>query len=237
MTARYPGRERGSTAEHAIDCSSRRSSSGARRRRSAGGQEGAPAWAARSLRITSSRARGLTGGRWTCGSRRSFAPGQGLAGHLQLHVSPADPGDDRPGPVRAKKETGEAPAGGDPLPLRGVSLLDQLDGVVEHASQVHELRGGRPVPRSTGFQTWTAGAGAGAVCRLLSSRDNTYKPGTTSPRPPEGRPAADAERVPPRRRDDPALLGLGALLRPLGPGVRTRGTSGPWKPLLETSST
>jgi len=85
---------------------------------------------------------------------------------------PRDPGDDRPGPVR-EKETAKLPLAETPCPSC-VSLLDQLDGVVEHASQVMNFAvvARSPLDR---LQTWTRERGWRRL-RLLSSRDNTYNP-------------------------------------------------------------
>src|SRR6266545_4544152 len=62
-----------------------------------------------------------------------FAPGKDSLA-IYSFMFPRDPQDDRPGPVREKETARLSPAEG-PCPSC-VSLLDQLDGVVEHASQV-----------------------------------------------------------------------------------------------------
>jgi len=100
-----------------------------------------------------------------------FAPGKDSLA-IYSFMFPRDPGDDRPGPVR-EKETAKLPLAETPCPSC-VSLLDQLDGVVEHASQVMNFAvvARSPLDR---LQTWTRERGWRRL-RLLSSRDNTYNP-------------------------------------------------------------
>src|SRR2546423_3691420 len=78
----------------------------------------------------------------------------------------------------------------------------------------HELRGGREVSARSPADL-EAGAGLAPAPAALLGRQ-LLQPGLPGGDT-RGRPAADAERLPSRRRDDPALLGLGALLRALGP--------------------
>src|SRR6266487_3250952 len=61
-----------------------------------------------------------------------FAPGKNSLA-IYSFMFPRDPEDDAPGPVR-EKETAKLPLAETPCPTC-VALLDQLDGVVEHASQ------------------------------------------------------------------------------------------------------
>src|SRR3954452_14309004 len=60
-----------------------------------------------------------------------FAPGRDSLA-IYSFMFPRDPGDERPGP--AAGETAQLPLAEGPCPSC-VSLLDQLDGAVEHASQ------------------------------------------------------------------------------------------------------
>src|SRR3954467_6716077 len=61
-----------------------------------------------------------------------FAPGKDSLA-IYSFMFPRDPEDDAPGPVR-EKETAKLPLHEGPCPSC-VSLLDQLDGAVEHATQ------------------------------------------------------------------------------------------------------
>jgi predicted dithiol-disulfide oxidoreductase (DUF899 family) len=61
-----------------------------------------------------------------------FAPGKDSLA-IYSFMFPRDPEDDAPGPVR-EKETAKLPLAEGPCPTC-VALLDQLDGMVEHASQ------------------------------------------------------------------------------------------------------
>jgi predicted dithiol-disulfide oxidoreductase (DUF899 family) len=134
-----------------------------------------------------------------------FAPGKDSLA-VYSFMFPRDPGDDRPGP-----DTGQSallPLAEGPCPSC-VALLDQLDGATEHAIQLINLAvvAKAPLPRILTFaeeRGWRR-------LRLLSSLANSYNRdyhGETRRRSA----AADAERVSPRRRDNPPLLGLGALL-------------------------
>jgi predicted dithiol-disulfide oxidoreductase (DUF899 family) len=85
---------------------------------------------------------------------------------------PRDPEDDRPGPVR-ESETAKLPLAKTPCPSC-VALLDQLDGAMEHATQVMNLAvvAKSPLPRILTFareRGWRR-------LRLLSSAGNTYNP-------------------------------------------------------------
>jgi predicted dithiol-disulfide oxidoreductase (DUF899 family) len=85
---------------------------------------------------------------------------------------PRDPEDDRPGPVR-EKVTATLSLAETPCPSC-VGLLDQLDGMVEHASQHVNFAvvARSPLDR---LLTWTRERGWRRL-RLLSSEDNTYNP-------------------------------------------------------------
>src|SRR6476661_7021149 len=83
---------------------------------------------------------------------------------------PRDAEDDRPGPV-SEKETARLPLAEGPCPSC-VSLLDQLDGAVEHVSQNMNFAvvAKAPLPRVVTFareRGWRR-------LRLLSSAGNTY---------------------------------------------------------------
>ena len=154
-----------------------------------------------------------------------FAPGKDSLA-IYSFMFPRDPEDDRPGPVR-EKETAKLPLAEGPCPSC-VSLLDQLDGVVEHASQVMNFAVVAKSPLDR-LLTWKQERGWRRL-RLLSSAGNTYNRGLPR-RDARGRPAADAERVPPRRRGDPALLGIRALLCPVGSGTGSEACRHPRAPL------
>jgi predicted dithiol-disulfide oxidoreductase (DUF899 family) len=83
---------------------------------------------------------------------------------------PRDPEDDRPGPVR-ETESAKLPLSEGPCPSC-VSLLDQLDGAMEHASQVMSfvVIAKSPLER---LSTWKSERGWRRL-RLLSSAENTY---------------------------------------------------------------
>jgi predicted dithiol-disulfide oxidoreductase (DUF899 family) len=83
---------------------------------------------------------------------------------------PRDPEDDRPGPAR-EKESAKLPLAEAPCPSC-VSLLDQLDGAVEHADQVMSfvVIAKSPLER---LSTWKRERGWRRL-RLLSSADNSY---------------------------------------------------------------
>ena len=83
---------------------------------------------------------------------------------------PRDPEDHRPGPVH-ETETAKLPLHEAPCPSC-VALLDQLDGMVEHASQVMNFAvvARSPLDR---LSTWRRERGWHRL-RLLSSADNTY---------------------------------------------------------------
>ena len=100
-----------------------------------------------------------------------FAPGRDSLA-IYSFMFPRDPEDDRPGPVR-EKETARLPLAEGPCPSC-VSLLDQLDGVVEHASQVMNFAVVARSPLGR-LLTWQRERGWRRL-RLLSSADNTYNP-------------------------------------------------------------
>lgn len=83
---------------------------------------------------------------------------------------PRDPEDDTPGPVR-ETETARLPLAESPCPSC-VGLLDQLDGVVEHASQVMNFAvvAKAPIDR---LLTWKRERGWRRLL-LLSSAGNSY---------------------------------------------------------------
>jgi predicted dithiol-disulfide oxidoreductase (DUF899 family) len=100
-----------------------------------------------------------------------FAPGKDSLA-IYSFMFPRDPEDDRPGPVR-EQETAKLPLAEGPCPSC-VSLLDQLDGVVEHADQNMNfvVVARSPLDR---ILTWKRERGWRRL-RLLSSADNTYNP-------------------------------------------------------------
>jgi predicted dithiol-disulfide oxidoreductase (DUF899 family) len=100
-----------------------------------------------------------------------FAPGKDSLA-IYSFMFPRDPGDDRPGPVR-ETETAKLRPAEWPCPSC-VSVLDQLDGLVEHASQVMNfvVVAKSPLDR---LMTWKRERGWRRL-RLLSSADNTYNP-------------------------------------------------------------
>jgi predicted dithiol-disulfide oxidoreductase (DUF899 family) len=98
-----------------------------------------------------------------------FAPGKDSLA-IYSFMFPRDPEDDSPGPVR-ETETAKLPLHEGPCPSC-VSLLDQLDGVVEHASQAMNfvVVAKSPLER---ISTWKRERGWRRL-RLLSSAGNTY---------------------------------------------------------------
>jgi len=97
-----------------------------------------------------------------------FAPGKNSLA-IYSFMFPRDPGDDRPGPTTG--ETARLPLSEGPCPSC-VSLLDQLDGAVEHAGQhvSFAVVAKAPLPRVLTFareRGWRR-------LRLLSSADNSY---------------------------------------------------------------
>jgi predicted dithiol-disulfide oxidoreductase (DUF899 family) len=100
-----------------------------------------------------------------------FAPGNDSLA-IYSFMFPRDPEDDRPGPVR-EKETAKLPLAETRCPSC-VGLLDQLDGLVEHASQVMNFAvvARSPLDR---LLTWKRERGWRRL-RLLSSEDSTYNP-------------------------------------------------------------
>jgi predicted dithiol-disulfide oxidoreductase (DUF899 family) len=100
---------------------------------------------------------------------RLFAPGRDSLA-IYSFMFPRDPEDDRPGPVR-ERESARLPLAEGPCPSC-VSLLDQLDGAVEHVSQNMNfvVVAKSPLPRVLTFareRGWRR-------LRLLSSAGNTY---------------------------------------------------------------
>ena len=100
-----------------------------------------------------------------------FAPGKDSLA-IYSFMFPRDPEDDRPGPVR-EQETAKLPLAETPCPSC-VGLLDQLDGMIEHASQHVKFAvvARSPIDR---LLTWKRERGWRRL-RLLSSEDNTYNP-------------------------------------------------------------
>ena len=97
-----------------------------------------------------------------------FAPGRDSLA-IYSFMFPRDPGDERPAP--ATGQTAQLPPAEGPCPSC-VALLDQLDGAVEHASQLMNLAvvAKAPLPRVLTFaeeRGWRR-------LRLLSSAANTY---------------------------------------------------------------
>jgi predicted dithiol-disulfide oxidoreductase (DUF899 family) len=98
-----------------------------------------------------------------------FAPGKDSLA-IYSFMFPRDPEDDRPGPAR-EKETAKLPLAETPCPSC-VALLDQLDGAIEHATQVVNFAvvAKSPLPRVLMFgreRGWRR-------LRLLSSEGNSY---------------------------------------------------------------
>jgi predicted dithiol-disulfide oxidoreductase (DUF899 family) len=98
-----------------------------------------------------------------------FVPGKDSLA-IYSFMFPRDPEDDAPGPVR-EKETAKLPLAEGPCPSC-VSLLDQLDGTVEHASQHMNFAVVAKTPLDR-LVTWKRERGWRRL-RLLSSADNTY---------------------------------------------------------------
>jgi predicted dithiol-disulfide oxidoreductase (DUF899 family) len=97
-----------------------------------------------------------------------FAPGKDSLA-IYSFMFPRDPGDDRPGP--AGGQTALLPLAEGPCPSC-VALLDQLDGVVEHAGQQLNLA---VVAKSSLARILTFGEERGwRRLRLLSSAASTY---------------------------------------------------------------
>jgi predicted dithiol-disulfide oxidoreductase (DUF899 family) len=98
-----------------------------------------------------------------------FAPGKDSLA-IYSFMFPRDPEDDAPAPVR-EKETAKLPLAEGPCPSC-VALLDQLDGMVEHASQKVNfvVVAKSPLDR---LLTWKKERGWRRL-RLLSSAGNTY---------------------------------------------------------------
>jgi predicted dithiol-disulfide oxidoreductase (DUF899 family) len=100
-----------------------------------------------------------------------FAPGKDSLA-IYSFMFPRDPEDDRPGPAR-EAETAKLPLREGPCPSC-VSLLDQLDGAMEHATQ---HLGFAVVAKAPLDRVLTFGRERGwRRLRLLSSEGNTYNP-------------------------------------------------------------
>jgi predicted dithiol-disulfide oxidoreductase (DUF899 family) len=98
-----------------------------------------------------------------------FEPGKNSLA-IYSFMFPRDPEDDRPGPVR-ETETAKLPLHEGPCPSC-VSLLDQFDGMVEHAAQVMNFA---VVAKSPLDRVLTFGRERGwRRLRLLSSAGNSY---------------------------------------------------------------
>jgi predicted dithiol-disulfide oxidoreductase (DUF899 family) len=100
-----------------------------------------------------------------------FAPGKDSLA-IYSFMFPRDPGDDAPGPIR-EKETARLPLAEGPCPTC-VAFLDQLEGMVEHSSQVMNFAVVAKSPLDR-LLTWKRERGWRRL-RLLSSADNTYNP-------------------------------------------------------------
>jgi predicted dithiol-disulfide oxidoreductase (DUF899 family) len=100
-----------------------------------------------------------------------FAPGKDSLA-IYSFMFPRDPQDDAPGPVR-ETETAKLPLAEGPCPTC-VGLLDQLDGVVEHASQHMNFAVVAKSPFDR-LETWKRERGWRRL-RLLSSANNSYNP-------------------------------------------------------------
>jgi predicted dithiol-disulfide oxidoreductase (DUF899 family) len=98
-----------------------------------------------------------------------FAPGKDTLA-IYSFMFPRDPEDDRPGPAR-ETETAKLPVHEGPCPSC-VGLLDQLDGMAEHAGQIMNFAVVAKAPLER-LSTWKRERGWRRL-RLLSSADNTY---------------------------------------------------------------
>jgi predicted dithiol-disulfide oxidoreductase (DUF899 family) len=98
-----------------------------------------------------------------------FAPGKDSLA-IYSFMFPRDPEDDTPGPVR-EKETAKLPLREAPCPSC-VALLDQLDGMVEHATQHVNFAVVAKSPLDR-IRTWGRERGWRRL-RLLSSENNSY---------------------------------------------------------------
>jgi predicted dithiol-disulfide oxidoreductase (DUF899 family) len=100
-----------------------------------------------------------------------FAPGKDSLA-IYSFMFPRDPEDDRPGPVR-EAETAKLPLAEGPCPSC-VGLLDQLDGMAEHATQQVNFAVVAKSPLDR-ILTWARERGWRRL-RLLSSARNSYNP-------------------------------------------------------------
>jgi predicted dithiol-disulfide oxidoreductase (DUF899 family) len=98
-----------------------------------------------------------------------FAPGRDSLA-IYSFMFPRDPEDDAPGPVR-EEETAKLPLAEGPCPTC-VAFLDQLDGMIEHTSQVMNFAVVAKSPLDR-LLTWTRERGWRRL-RLLSSAGNTF---------------------------------------------------------------
>jgi predicted dithiol-disulfide oxidoreductase (DUF899 family) len=143
-----------------------------------------------------------------------FAPGKNsLVIYSMMFPRAAD--DTSPGPPGG--QTALLPLAEGPCPSC-TALLDQLDGAAEHAAQHLNLAVAAKAPLDR-VLTFAAERGWRRL-RLLSSVGTTYNRDYLG-RDRRRLPAADAERVSPRRADNPPLLGLGTVLRTRRSRART----------------
>ncbi|HEY7121081.1 MAG TPA: DUF899 family protein [Solirubrobacterales bacterium] len=98
-----------------------------------------------------------------------FAPGRDSLA-IYSFMFPRDPEDDAPGPVR-EEETAKLPLAEGPCPTC-VAFLDQLDGMIEHTSQVMNFAVVAKSPLDR-LLTWKRERGWRRL-RLLSSAGNTF---------------------------------------------------------------
>jgi predicted dithiol-disulfide oxidoreductase (DUF899 family) len=137
---------------------------------------------------------------------------------------PRDPQDDRPGPVR-ETETAKLPLVDGPCPSC-VALLDQLDGMVEHASQVMNFAvvAKSPLVR---LLTWKRERSWRRL-RLLSSQGNSYNADYLAETP-EG---AQRPMLNVFHRDGGEIRHFWGSELSMRPGARGRihGTWGRWSP-------
>jgi predicted dithiol-disulfide oxidoreductase (DUF899 family) len=115
------------------------------------------------------RGEGPDGGSTDVRLSELFAPGKDSLA-IYSFMFPRDPEDDSPGPVR-EKESARLPLAESPCPSC-VSLLDQLDGMVEHASQVMNFAVVAKSPIDQ-LLTWKRERSWRRL-RLLSSEGNSY---------------------------------------------------------------
>ena len=134
-----------------------------------------------------------------------FAPGKNsLVIYSMMFPRAAD--DTSPGPPGG--QTALLPLAEGPCPSC-TALLDQLDGAAEHVWSARQPRGrGEGAARARPHLRRRTRLAAAAAAVLGRQHLQPRLPGRDRRR----LPAADAERLSPRRGDDPPLLGLGAFL-------------------------